>query len=193
MEPGHPLQTEGTKSSDKTNNGRRGGVLGVVVEVVVIVVAAYLIAMLFQAFIVKPFAVDQTSMLPTLEGSDRILVSRLTYHFRDPKPGDVIVFRSPMVKDKDWVKRVIAVEGQKISIQNGYTYIDGVRKEEPYLHKQGIMADYAEAVVPKGCVFVMGDNRGVSEDSRMFGFLDKEAIIGKAFVVMWPINRWKGL
>jgi signal peptidase I len=183
---GRPAPAKGAK-------GKKQGALGLVLEVVVIVVAAFAIAMLVQYFLIKPFTIHQISMESTLMEGDRILLSRLTYHFRDPQSGDVIVFDSPVNQDEDLVKRVVAVAGQTVEIKDGSLYVDGVAQDEPYLLEQPFEGTYPETAIPPGQVFVMGDNRNNSGDSRMFGPIDIDTIIGKAFVIYWPISHWGGL
>ncbi len=184
---------DGRSAPAKGAKGKKQGVLGLVLEVVVIVVAAFAIAMLVQYFLIKPFTIHQISMESTLLEGDRILLSRLTYHFRDPQSGDVIVFDSPVNQNEDLVKRVVAVAGQTVEIEDGRLYVDGVAQEEPYLLEQPFEGAYPETVIPPGQVFVMGDNRNNSGDSRLFGPIDIDTIIGKAFVIYWPISRWGGL
>ncbi len=169
------------------------GALGVVIEIVVIVAAAFAIAMLVQAFVVKPFTIHQVSMQPTLLDGDRILLNRMSYHFREPESGDVVVFHSPRVKGEDLVKRVVAVAGDRVAISDGTLFVNGEPREEPYLLEQDFAGEMAETVIPLGTVFVMGDNRNNSGDSRLFGPVDDDSIIGCAFCVYWPIGRWRGL
>jgi len=173
--------------------GKKSGALRAVAEVVVIVAAAFVVAMLVQAFIVKPFTIHQVSMQPTLLEGDRILLNRLSYHFRDPENGDIVVFHSPITEGEDLVKRVVAVAGDRVEIKDGSLFVNGERRVEPYLLEQGFRGELRETLVPEGMVFVMGDNRNNSGDSRYFGPIDKESIIGCAFCVYWPIGRWKGL
>jgi signal peptidase I len=180
----------------KTGSGGRGpqGALRMVLEVVVIVAAAFAIAMLVQAFAVKPFTIHQISMQPTLLEGDRVLINRLVYHFRDPERGDVVVFDSPVQEDEDLVKRVVAVAGDSVAIKGGVLYVNGEPQQEPYLAESPFDGvDMTEGVVPEGRVFVMGDNRNNSGDSRLFGPIDTESIIGAAFAIYWPISRWHGL
>lgn len=172
---------------------RKSNALRAIVEVVVIVAAAFVVAMLVQAFIVKPFTIHQVSMQPTLLEGDRILLNRLSYHFRDPESGDIIVFHSPVTEGEDLVKRVVAVAGDRVEIRDGSLYVNGERRVEPYLMEQDFRGELEETLVPEGMVFVMGDNRNNSGDSRYFGPIDNESIIGCAFCVYWPIGRWKGL
>jgi signal peptidase I len=172
---------------------KKGSALGTVIEIVVIVAAAFVIAMLVQAFLFKPFTVHQVSMQNTLIEGDRILINRVVYHFRDPKPGDVIVFHSPVAEKEDLVKRVVAVAGDTVAVHDGALYVNGVRKEEPYLKEQDFRGELQDTAIPAGHVFVMGDNRNNSGDSRMFGPIPIDSIIGKAFVIYWPISHWGGL
>lgn len=163
------------------------------IEIVVIVAAAFAIALLVQAFIVKPFTIHQISMRPTLEEGDRILLNRLSYHFREPARGDVVVFHSPITEGEDLVKRVVAVAGDWVSVSGGKLYVNGAAQDEPYVLEQDFEGVLPETLVPAGEVFVMGDNRNNSGDSRLFGPISKDAIIGCAFCVYWPIGHWRGL
>jgi len=164
-----------------------------VLEIVGIVAAAFVIAMLVQAFLFKPFTVHQVSMQPTLIEGDRILINRLIYHFRDPKSGDVIVFHSPVTEGEDLVKRVVAVAGDSVAVRDGALYVNGEKKEEAYLKEQDFSGVFPETVIPEGQIFTMGDNRNNSGDSRLFGPVDKDSIIGEAFVIYWPIGHWGGV
>jgi signal peptidase I len=173
---------------------RRGsGPLRTVVEIVVIVAAAFVIALLVQAFIVKPFTIHQVSMRPTLEEGDRILLNRLVYHFRAPARGDIIVFHSPINDSEDLVKRIVGVAGDRVSVSAGVLYVNGATQDEPYLLEQNFRGELTETLVPDGEVFVMGDNRNNSGDSRLFGPISTRRIIGSAFVVYWPIGQWRTL
>ncbi len=163
------------------------------VEIVVIVAAAFALAMLVQAFIVKPFTVHQVSMEPTLVEGDRVLISRLSYHLHDPKAGDVVVLHSPVVASEDLVKRIVAVGGDTVAIHGGDLYVNEAVVVEPYLASQDFRGEYPETTIPEGQVFVLGDNRDYSGDSRLFGPVDLDLIIGSAFAVYWPIGDWSGL
>jgi signal peptidase I len=169
----------------------RSNITGMIVEIVVIIVAAFVIALLVQAFLIKPFTIHQISMRPTLEEGDRILLNRLAYRFGDEARGDVVVFHSPISAGEDLVKRIVAVANDRVSISGGKLYVNGVAQDEPYLLEQGFNGEMPEIVVPAGHVFVMGDNRNNSGDSRLFGPISTDSIIGKAFLVYWPIRHWK--
>ncbi|MFH1834081.1 MAG: signal peptidase I [bacterium] len=167
--------------------------LGTVVEIVVIVAGAFAIAMLVQFFLVKPFTIHQVSMEPTLMDGDRILLNRVVYRFRDPRHGDVVVFHSPVRDGEDLVKRVVGVAGDRVAIRDGSLYLNGLTQEEPYLLEQSFRGGLRETKIPAGHVFVMGDNRNNSGDSRLFGPITVDSIIGGAFVIYWPISHWGGV
>ncbi len=187
-EPSRPGEVPSATPKEK-----KSSVLGTVVEIVVIVAAAFAIALLVQAFLVKPFTIHQVSMRPTLEEGDRILLNRLSYHFRDEARGDIVVFHSPINPDEDLVKRIVAIANDRVAISGGKLYVNGVAQDEPYLLEQDFRGDMPETVIPAGEVFVMGDNRNNSGDSRLFGPISTDTIIGSAFVVYWPIRHWKTL
>jgi signal peptidase I len=172
---------------------KKSSVMGTLLEIVVIITAAFVIALIVQAFLVKPFTIHQVSMRPTLEEGDRILLNRLAYRFGEPARGDVIVFHSPINADEDLVKRIVGVAGDRISISGGKLYVNGVPQDEPYLLEQNFSGEMQEMTVPTGRVFVLGDNRNNSGDSRLFGPIATNTVIGKAFVVYWPISHWKRL
>ena len=172
---------------------KKSSILGTVIEIVVIVAAAFVIALLVQAFLVKPFTIHQVSMRPTLQDGDRILLNRLTYRFRPEHRGDIVVFHSPITPGEDLVKRIVGVAGDRVAVTGGKLYVNGVAQNEPYLLEQNFSGEMPETLVPPGHVFVMGDNRNNSGDSRLFGPVPTSSIIGKAFVVYWPISHWKTL
>ncbi len=183
-----------TAGSQARGGGKKKrGALGMVIEVVIIVAAAFVIALLVQWLLVKPFTIHQISMEPTLVEGDRVLINRLTYHFRDPESGDVVVLDSPINENEDLVKRVVAVEGDEVAIRDGSLYVNGIAQEEPYLLEQDFQGYEPGVVVPAGHVYVLGDNRNNSGDSRIFGPIRVDSIIGNAFVIYWPIRHWGGL
>ncbi len=181
------------ETAAKPRAQHKGGALRTVIEILVIVAAAFVIAMLVQAFLVKPFTIHQVSMEPTLDEGDRILINRMSYHFRDPKNGDVIVFHSPVTEGEDLVKRVIGVGGDRIVIADGKLYVNGILQNEPYLLEQDWGMENVDLTVPEGQLFVMGDNRNNSGDSRFFGPISEDLVLGCAFCVYWPISHWRGL
>jgi signal peptidase I len=172
---------------------KRSSLLRTVVEILVLVAAAFVIALLVQAFLVKPFTIHQVSMKPTLEEGDRILINRLAYRLGDPSRGDIVVLNSPINPEEDLVKRIVAVAGDRVAVTDGRLYVNDVPQEEPYLLEQDMRGEMAEITVPDGHVFVMGDNRNNSGDSRMFGPVPTDSLIGSAFVIYWPVGHWKTL
>ncbi|MFA5843609.1 MAG: signal peptidase I [Coriobacteriia bacterium] len=157
-------------------------------ELVVVVATAFLLASAIKTYVVQPFVIPSGSMEPTLEIGDRVLVNKFVYRFSTPSPGDIVVFRRP-ASDVDYIKRVIAVGGQTVDVRNGAVFVDGRRLTERYIH--GASTDPGSVglplLVPEGSVFLMGDNRTNSQDSRWFGAQTRSAVLGRAFVVYWPL------
>ena len=166
-----------------------------VLEWVKEIVIAVIIAAIILTFI-KPIVVRQSSMEPPFYSGDYIFISKQAYRlFGEPERGDVIVFRTDMKdennKDKNLIKRIIGLPGDTVEIIGGYVYLNGKLIDEPYLNEQGISGEMDEVTVPDGKLFVMGDNRGVSQDSRdvLVGCVDEQNILGKVFVRLYPFNR----
>lgn len=159
-----------------------------IVVVMAIMVMVYL-------FIMSPQEISGQSMYPTFENGEYILTNKIEYKLHEPQRGDVVVFRSPQNKDIDYIKRIIGVPGDTVSLQNGKYYLNGVILEEMYLPKDlytfaGNFLQEGESItVPPNKFFVSGDNRPHSLDSREFGTIPKEDIIGKALFRYWPLDR----
>jgi signal peptidase I len=133
-------------------------------------------------------------MESTLVQGDRVLVNRLAYHFRDPKVGDVIVFDPPGIEGSEpYIKRVAAIEGDTVAVHDGVLWVNGVAQDEPYVKEYPIVGEFPEVTVPPDCVWAMGDNRNNSGDSRLFGPVSEDLIIGVAFAIYWPPSHWAGL
>jgi signal peptidase I len=160
-------------------------------ELAVLLALAFVLAWGIKNYVVQPFIIPSSSMEPTLIISDRVLVNRFVYRFTEPKPGDIVVFFSPEEGNIDLIKRVIAVGGQTIDIRDGEVFVDGVRRIETFVNSE-YPDDYssdAPLVVPKGSVYVMGDNRPNSKDSRYIGPQPVSRILGRAFAIYWPLGR----
>jgi signal peptidase I len=151
-------------------------------------VLALILTLVIRGFLMESFLVQGHSMEPTLHHGERLLVSKLLYRFREPERGEIVVFRYPRDNRTDFIKRVLALPGDKVEIRLGRLYINDQPVEEPYVYHAG-MFTMPPLVVPEGQVFVLGDNRTNSEDSRVFGPVDLENVKGKAFVVFWPLPR----
>ena len=157
-------------------------------------ISALIICVLLFVFVIRVVDVRGTSMWPTLQNGDKMLVSDLFYK---PKQGDIVVFKKDEYDpDKALVKRVIAVEGQDVNIDfaNGLVYVDGEVIEEAYINEatQKKLDFIGPQTVPEGCVFVMGDNRNASTDSRdkRIGMVDERLIIGKVYMVIYPLSEF---
>lgn len=168
------------------------------IEFVLIIVTALVIALIIRMFLLQVFFIPSPSMDPYLKVNDKILVNKLAYKFHDVERGDVVVFDAPKSirtnKIKDLVKRVVALPGETVEgrCPDGETscelemYINGKKLEEPYLVDGIIQKPFGPVSVPSNSIFVMGDNRDDSEDSRFFGPIAKSTIVGRAFFRIWP-------
>jgi len=192
--------------------------VGAFVELVAIVAFAIGLALLIQAYVVKPFQIPSGSMIPTLEIDQRVLVNRMAYHFGEPSVGDIVVFHPPQgaegpgpkcgapaedgqacpmpvdeQADTNFIKRIVAGPGDTLSVRNGHPVVNGVEAEEDFIKPcQGFGGGCdlpKEITIPEGHYFMMGDNRGASDDSRFWGPVPEDWIIGKAFATYWPPDR----
>ena len=163
---------------------------GTLLEFLIILLVTF--ALVFGAvrpFIAEVFYIPTESMVPTLEVGDRVLVSKVIYLFSGPQRGDIVVFESPD-EDIDLVKRVVGVPGDNIKVVRGSLYVNGERWEEAYLnYERPDESAYGPITVPEGHIFVMGDNRADSADSRYIGPVPLDYLVGKAFVRLWPLDQ----
>ena len=188
---------------------------GSIIEFFLIVAVALGLALGIQAFLVKPFRIPSVSMEPTLDVGQRVLVDRVSEHFTSFHRGDIVVFKPPQGADNDqcgvshppnepcpkptpgrsdtnFIKRIVGLPGDHLSVIAGRVYIDGSRLKEPYIRPSAdcdICNEPREVTIPPGSFFMMGDNRGESADSREWGPVPKKWIIGKAFFTYWPPGR----
>ena len=158
------------------------------------IVIAVVLAMIIRTFVVELYLVDGPSMRPTLQHAQRLVVNKFIYHFRAPEKGEVLIFRYPKDPSRDFIKRVIAVPGDTIEIKDGNVFVNGELQNEDYILSK-CRGDYPKSTIPEGHIFVMGDNRNNSEDSRFpdVGFVPFDLIKGKAMLVFWPLDAWKTL
>ena len=155
-----------------------------------ILIAFVLVFGFVRPFVLEAFRIPSESMVPTLLVGDRVFVNKFIYRFTEPERGDVVVFESVNGGEEDLIKRVVGVAGDEIEVRNGTLLVNGEEQEEPYLNENLPFDDsYGPTRVPEEHVFVMGDNRGNSADSRVFGPLPVENIEGEAFVRFWPPSR----
>jgi signal peptidase I len=192
-------------------------------EYAVLVVVAVILASLVRAFLGQAYWIPSESMVPTLQKRDRVIVSRISFKIGDPERGDIVVFQNPgfvdegnkdpisraarnvlelvgigQPKEKYYIKRAIGMPGDKLSIHDNHVFINGKELAEPWLEKNVFTADNStyggtEIVIPKDKYFMMGDNRDYSADSRVFGLVNRSAMVGRAFVRIYPFGRFGGL
>ena len=188
-------------------------------ELPVLVVVAFAAAVLIKTFALQAFYIPSASMEPTLTNGDRVLVEKLSYRFGAPQRGDVVVFERevlatsveedsfvedisdglkslfgfPTEGTQDFIKRVMAVSGDTIEGRDGLVYVNGEPVDEPYLPPGTETADFPPYPVEEGEIFVMGDNRGNSDDSRSTGGIPETDVVGRAFVLIWPPGDMSGL
>jgi signal peptidase I len=183
-------------------------------ELPVLIVIAFAVALVIKTFLLQAFYIPSASMEPTLSEGDRVLVEKLGYRFGEPNRGDVVVFERdlgfvpapqdseslwedvsnafkslfgfPTGTSQDFIKRVIAIEGDEVRARNGRVFVNGDPLDEPYLSDGVETASFGPVDVPSGHIFVMGDNRNNSDDSRNFGPVRAGKVIGHAFVLIWP-------
>lgn len=149
------------------------------------VLPALLIAAALVIFVVQPTRVDGTSMEPTLLSGQRLVIEKVSLHFNAPARGEVVVLNVPGRDADALIKRVVANAGDVIAIRNGRVYLNGEAITEPYL-SQFTPGDLPSTVVPDGYLFVLGDNRGASNDSRSFGMIPTDHLVGRAILSYWP-------
>jgi signal peptidase I len=168
---------------------RKGGRL--LLETLIILIVAFALVFGFvRPFVAEAYEIPSGSMVPTLEIGDRVLANKFIYRFHEPNRGDIVVFESVENQDQTLIKRVVGLPGDEIQLRSGTLFVNSEPQNEPYLNKDLPSLDsYGPVTVPEGKVFVMGDNRGDSADSRVFGPLPIENIEGEAFLRFWPLSR----
>ena len=197
------MNSEQPPSLPSTNSG-----LQLVREWATVLVVALVIAITVRSLILQQFYISGPSMEATMFQDNRVLVNKLSYRLHDIHRGDVVVFDrvtvdGQVVQHDDLIKRVIALGGEKISIKDCKVFIDGKLLPEPYLNDfdlaQTVIEDRCrvpimdEMLIPDNQLFVMGDNRPQSFDSRMFGPIEQDLVVGRAFVIIWPLSMAKFL
>ncbi len=163
-----------------------------VYELIILVVVAIILAVCIRTFVAEIYIVYGDSMLPNLHDGDKIMISKMIDDITSYQRGDIVVIDDHLDRNQNIVKRIIALPGDRIAIQDNHVFINGDLLEEPYLNNS-TEGSYVEAVVPVGKFFVMGDNRSCSLDSRYseIGFVEYTRFKGKAFSVVWPPANWQ--
>jgi signal peptidase I len=207
-------EPEPEKKPKKPPKSPRHGILGFLGEVPGLVLMAFVLAILIRTFLFQAFFIPSPSMEPTLKEGDRVLVNKIPYYFHDPRRGDIVVFSNPnpsaetdrgvvsgffhwlfqglgfqQPEDEDFIKRVIGLPGDVVEGKRGAVYVNGEKLREPYLTQK--TQPFEATTVPEGKLFVMGDNRRNSLDSRFtLGFVPIDKVIGEAFIKIWPPSRF---
>lgn len=155
------------------------------------IVIAGVTALILITFVVRTFYIPSSSMVPTLQVNDYILVNKFVYRFYQPARQDIVVFRPPesaQAEGKDFIKRIVAVGGDTVEVKEKILYVNGIRQYEDYINEP---PDYEmpKVTVPEDALFVMGDNRNNSDDGHVWGFLPKKNLVGKAVLLFFPLNR----
>jgi signal peptidase I len=149
------------------------------------------------SFAIQAVHVEGLSMFATLDNNDYLIANKIDYRLHAPQRGDIIILRPPTDNSKDFIKRIIALPGERILISEGVVYINGHKLDEPYLPEQWVALNNwglpDGTVVPANAYFVMGDNRNRSQDSRLFGFITRDRIDGRAWFRIWPLNNLGGI
>lgn len=157
-------------------------------ELLETIVSAGVIAFIIITFIGQVTVVKGASMERTLFDRERLICNKIVYRITEPKHGEIIIFKPPIDQSHNYIKRVIAVEGDHIQITNGTVYLNGERLEEDYIDYRSFES-MPEIIVPENSYFVLGDNRANSSDSRFWGFVPERNIIGRASLVFWPLTK----
>ena len=196
------------------DDDERWSVLSAAREFAILVVTAIIIAVVVKTFVAQAFFIPSGSMLPQLQIDDRVVVSKISYRLHDPRRGDIVVFDAPGGGKKDstpllqramrgvaesigivapstdeYIKRVVALPGERVEGLGGKVLVDGRELVEPYLPPGTATTDFAAVVVPPETVFVLGDNRSNSADSRIFGPVAMSTVVGRAIARVWPLNH----
>ena len=164
-------------------------------DILEVIVSAIAIFLFVYLLILQPHKIKGASMEPNFHDGEYLLTDKLTYRFRLPKRGEVIVFEAPGTNGEEFIKRIIGLPGERISIEDGYYNINGNKLDVSYIpdtiktYPNIFLKTGQEVVIPQSSYFVSGDNRQASSDSRVWGFITKDKITGKAWFIYWPISK----
>jgi signal peptidase I len=193
-----PVEPPDEPTSDDTSRLPAGA--RAILDWIVVIAVALLVAFVVRTFVIAHFVVEGESMYSTLDTGDRVFVNKLSYRLHDPNRGDVVVLHQITgASERDLIKRVIGLPGETVEVRNCNVLIDGRVLNEPYLDPEVVTptdcgGDYSlQGPIPENHAFVMGDNRGGSQDSRAIGTIDEDDLVGRAFVVFWPQSHWQWL
>ncbi len=180
--------------SGQQASGEQHSLLRTLISIVVMIAFVLGLSWALRAFVFTAYEIPSGSMEETIMTGDMVFAEKVSYYFRDPQPGDIVTFSDPEIAGRTLIKRCIATAGQTIDINgDGVLYIDGVAQSESYtggkptypLSNSSVTFPYT---VPQGCIWVMGDNRTNSQDSRYFGAIPTSSVTGRGSMVYWPIS-----
>ncbi len=178
------------ENENKKSRGKRSGFGGFLMDTLETVLLALLLFLAINA-VSSRVRVENISMKPTLQPGDLLLVNKLAYKWSSPKHGDIIVFHFQGDKNEDYIKRLIGLPGDVVSVKGGIVYVNDQALTEPYIAAQ---PDYeGNWIIPEGQLFVLGDNRNNSSDSHQWGFVNMDQIVGKAIFLYWPFEKVRSL
>lgn len=169
----------------------------ILIDLVETFVIAGAIFVVVYAFLFRPFQVNGQSMFPNYKNGEYILTNLIALQLSPIRRGEVVVFKSPENKEKDFIKRVIGMPGDTVMVKEGYVYVNGQKLDEAYLpsdfrtYPGAFLTEGREVTVPEDNYIFLGDNRDFSSDSREWGFVSKDKLIGKSFFVYWPLSEMK--
>lgn len=188
------VQSDTSVSAQATNHvsvkRKSSNVFGILVMIAAVVV----LSLGLRTFVLQPFEIPSGSMEETIMPGDRVFAERVSYYFSEPKAGEIVTFTDPNDASRTLIKRCIATAGQTVNLKDGVVYVDGEALSEHYTNEKpsyplnSTVVDYPYTV-PEGCIWVMGDNRTSSQDSRFFGAVSINSVSGHAFFTYWPLNR----
>jgi signal peptidase I len=182
-----PIEEDQETPQEKGSSFLKQGIK-VLRDILETILPAILIALFINLFLAQATRVYGQSMEPNLHSDQRLVVEKISYRFHSPRRGDIVVLRLPKRSSELLIKRVIGLPGETVEVKNGQVYIDGQPLDEPYL-KHNTRGEMAPRVVPPLQVFVLGDNRGFSNDSRTFGMVPFDNIVGRAWFCYWPLDQ----
>ena len=208
------MDSDSDRNGDSGDEREGTTVLGLVRELAILVVTALVIAVVVKSFVAQAFYIPSGSMLPQLQINDRVVVSKVSYRLHEPRRGDIVVFDAPGGEKRDdsplpervvrsviqsiglsapstdeYIKRVVALPGERVEAHDGKVLVEGRELIEPYLPAGTSTSEFSAVVVPPDTLWVMGDNRGSSADSRIFGPIPQDTVVGRAFVRVWPLSN----
>ena len=184
-------------SGDHATKKGSSGILRKLLSIVITIAVIILVSFLLRTFVFQAYEIPSGSMEDTIMTGDMVFSEKVTYYFSEPEYEDIVTFADPMLPARTLIKRVIATEGQTVDLRDGAVYVDGVKLDEPYTDGQpsyplrtasGVDITYPYTV-PEDSIWVMGDNRGNSQDSRYFGAIPIDSVTGKAVFKYWPFDH----